>query len=201
MLSVCLRHPLGWQVSLDNGLISICTTILHALMSIGADAALSVSKHEGVISTEDKPLFDTISMCCKVLALCAVDQKGKDQCVTSGAVPLLVRLLDDHPVSMIRCEASLALQNISLSESGKKACLTSNAIPVLLAHINDSEPMVCAHSMQAIASVVELPASKADGVLRSEQVLTQLRDIEKNHTHHLVTAAAKVALEKILWEP
>jgi hypothetical protein len=170
-------------------------------MSLGADAALNVSKDDGIISSVDKPLFHTTSLLCKVLAYCAVEQRGKDQCVTAGAIPLLVKLLDDHPVSSIRCEASLALQNISLSESGKKACLLHHAIPVLLAHINDSEPMVCGHSMQAIASVVELPASKADGVLRSEQVLNQLRDIEKNHTHPLVTAAAKVALEKILWEP
>jgi hypothetical protein len=202
ILSVVLREPAGWKAATQAKIVPMVAKVLRAMLTDAPTLAATdaVINADGVIATNLKPLFSTISFLAKVVAhISAVGAlEGKDECVKCEIVPLLVTLLS-HPVSSLRIQSSLALQNLTNAESGKKAALEAQAIQPLLDATKDTEEMVQCQAMQALTNLAEHPAAKGDE--RVQQAVPDLKRASETAASAKVKHAATLAVQQITWQP
>lgn len=134
------------------------------------------------------------------MAYVAVAAGGKTACVEAKAMPLVTRALG-HDLGYVRKAASSAIMHLTNAQEGKLAAVHEGAVQVLLGRIGDSEDLVVANSLQALANVSEHPASRADGLLAQESTLESIQALIKTTKAPMVRDSAKCALQKVTWKP
>lgn len=201
VLTIILREPTGWKTAMKAGLIPMAAKVLKKMLqdSTTINATEAVINANGIVATQSKPLFATIAMLGKVIAhVSAVALECKNDCVSCDIVPLLVSLLS-HPVSSLRINSTLALQNLTNCVPGKQAALAAKAIGPLLDACQDPEEMVQCQAMQAITNLAEHPTAKSDP--RVQAAVEQLQRMQATSPSDKVRHAAKLAIEQITWQP
>ncbi|KXJ18833.1 radial spoke head 14 homolog [Exaiptasia diaphana] len=122
--------------------------------------------------------------------------EGKDRAVDVGAVPELVKLLQDCETD-VRAQAAGAIMGITITTKGKYAAIEADAIPNLVELLLDRTSEVRLNALKAITTLAEAPVGRTT-LLKS---VIEVEKLVHDHDSPAVRKAAQIAVKVITWKP
>ena len=129
-----------------------------------------------------------------VLSLLCVPFDGKTAANEAGAVPLLVAMLTDHPLSVTSAAAS-ALMTLTIDIPAKKEMVHCGGVGPIAALLYADDEKLCVNVLQVITSIAEYP----EGRKQLQPYVQRIRDIQLTTPSTLIERCAAHALRQTMF--